>query len=127
MINLSKYFKIAVMQCVVKPRSQRAKHALEDRKQRLCATCTRSDLDLATMFRKHPELSLLFKDQAVSMKDLAGKEDAAPFAFGSHSKKRPDNLMLGHMIDGHLLDMCKLGVNNFKAPSDFKNERLAQS
>ncbi len=75
------------------------------------------------MSRKHPELSLLFKDQAVSMKNLAGKEDAVPFALGSHSKKRPDNLMLGRMIDGHLLDMYKLGVNNFKALSDFKNER----
>ncbi len=138
---------MAVMQRVVKPRSQRAKRALEarepkaveDRKRSVLIrghTCSQRVLqvmrdlhtlrrpDSAVMSRKHPDLSLPFEDQAVSLEKLAGKEDAALFAFGSHSKKRPDNLVLGCMFDGHLLDMHELGVANFKALAEFKNEKV---
>ena len=44
---------------------------------------------------------------------LCAKADASLFAFGSHSKKRPSNLLLGRLFDGHLLDMFELGVERF--------------
>lgn len=48
-----------------------------------------------------------------SQEKLCSKADASLFAFGSHSKKRPSNLLLGRLFDGHLLDMFELGVERF--------------
>ena len=42
------------------------------------------------------------------------KYDCSLFAIGSHQKKRPDNLVLGRVFDGHILDMFELGVENYK-------------
>ena len=47
------------------------------------------------------------------------KNDASLFAFGSHSKKRPQNLVLGRLFDHHLLDMVELGLDNFSSMADF--------
>ena len=54
------------------------------------------------------------------------KHDSSLFAVGSHSKKRPHNLVLGRMYDGHLLDMIELGINEetFKSLSDFPNSKV---
>ena len=41
------------------------------------------------------------------------KCDASLFAFGSHNKKRPDNLVIGRMFDHQLLDMVEFGVSNY--------------
>lgn len=40
--------------------------------------------------------------------------------MGSHQKKRPDNLVLGRVFDGHILDICEFGVKNFKGTSAFE-------
>jgi len=39
---------------------------------------------------------------------MAQKNDASLFAFGTHSKKRPHNVVFGRMYDHHLLDMYEL-------------------
>jgi len=54
---------------------------------------------------------------------LSDKNDAGLFAFNSHSKKRPNNLIIGRMFDHHVLDMIELGVENFKSLGDFKIEK----
>lgn len=59
------------------------------------------------------EDSSLIENQAV-------KYDCSLFAVGSHQKKRPDNLVLGRVFDGHILDMFELGIQNFKGTNDFK-------
>ena len=41
------------------------------------------------------------------------KYDASLFMVGSHQKKRPHNLVLGRIFDGHVLDMFEFGVENF--------------
>jgi hypothetical protein len=33
--------------------------------------------------------------------------------FGSHNKKRPNNLVIGHMYDYHVLDLIELGIEKF--------------
>lgn len=52
------------------------------------------------------------------------KSDASLFAFGSHNKKRPDNLVIGRMFDHQLLDMVELGVKNYKSMSSQCNVPL---
>merc|ERR1712010_164264 len=51
---------------------------------------------------------------------LCQKNDASLFAMGSHTKKRPDNLLLGRTYDGHVLDMLEFGVEQFQSIESFK-------
>eukprot|EP00316_Scyphosphaera_apsteinii_P020556 CAMPEP_0119326924 /NCGR_PEP_ID=MMETSP1333-20130426/69588_1 /TAXON_ID=418940 /ORGANISM="Scyphosphaera apsteinii, Strain RCC1455" /LENGTH=353 /DNA_ID=CAMNT_0007335363 /DNA_START=139 /DNA_END=1200 /DNA_ORIENTATION=- len=50
---------------------------------------------------------------------LAQKNDASLFAFGTHSKKRPNHLVLGRMFDHHLLDMFELAIQQVKTMHEF--------
>jgi ribosome production factor 2 len=64
-----------------------------------------------------------FEDQT-PLEALANKNDCHLFAFGSHSKKRPDNLVLGRIYDNQILDMIEFGLKHFKSLKDFKNEKI---
>ena len=48
------------------------------------------------------------------------KYDCSLFAVGSHQKKRPDNLVLGRVFDGHILDMFELAVTEFRGTEEFE-------
>lgn len=61
-------------------------------------------------------------DDAAPLEFLCQKNDAALFAMGTHSKKRPQNLVLGRMFDHQLLDMVELGIDNFKSMFEFAAE-----
>lgn len=41
--------------------------------------------------------------------------------MGSHTKKRPHNLVLGRFFDGHLYDALELGVEGYKSIKAFGN------
>lgn len=43
--------------------------------------------------------------------------------FGSHSKKRPNNLVIGRTYDHHIYDLVELGVENFKSMESFSYGR----
>lgn len=49
-------------------------------------------------------------EDASPLEFLCQKNDASLFAFGTHSKKRPHNLVLGRMFDHKMLDMYEFGV-----------------
>lgn len=55
---------------------------------------------------------------------LSEKNDCTLFMFGSTSKKRPDNLILGRMFEHELLDMVELGIKQYKGLQDFKNDKI---
>ena len=40
--------------------------------------------------------------------------------FGNHSKKRPNNLVMGRCFDHHILDMMEFGVENYQSMAAFK-------
>lgn len=64
-------------------------------------------------------------EDATGLEFVVGKSDCGLFAFGSHSKKRPTNLVLGRTFDGHILDMFEFGVENVKLLQDFKNAKIS--
>ncbi|KAL2323133.1 hypothetical protein Fmac_027512 [Flemingia macrophylla] len=53
-----------------------------------------------------------------SLEFFSLKTDCSIFVYGSHSKKRPDNLVLGRTYDHHIYDLVEVGVENFK-PMEF--------
>jgi len=62
-------------------------------------------------------------EDATPMEFLSQKNDASLFAFGTHSKKRPHNLVFGRMFDNHILDMVETGVAAFKQMAEFPESR----
>jgi ribosome production factor 2 len=60
-----------------------------------------------------------------SIEFLMVKNDCSLFALGSHSKKRPTNLILGRAYDGHILDVFEFGIDNYAAINAFKGSHKA--
>lgn len=55
---------------------------------------------------------------------LSKKYDSSLLFFGSHTKKRPNNVILSRMYDHQVLDMVELGVKEYKGISDFDTEKI---
>lgn len=49
----------------------------------------------------------------------AQRSDCGIYVLGSHTKKRPHNLVLGRFYDGHMYDALELGVEDFKSIQSF--------
>lgn len=64
-------------------------------------------------------------DDVGQLEQLAVKQDCSLFAMGTHQKKRPDNLVLGRLFAGHLLDMFEFGVLNFQPISAFVSKAVS--
>eukprot|EP01112_Ceratiomyxa_fruticulosa_P004024 TRINITY_DN1436_c0_g1_i1.p1 TRINITY_DN1436_c0_g1~~TRINITY_DN1436_c0_g1_i1.p1 ORF type:complete len:326 (+),score=58.36 TRINITY_DN1436_c0_g1_i1:213-1190(+) len=62
-------------------------------------------------------------EDATSLEFFSDKSDCGLFAFGSHTKKRPNNLVLGRLFDHHLLDMYELGIEDYKSLQDFSKNK----
>jgi len=50
---------------------------------------------------------------------LCQRNECPLFIFTSHSKKRPHNMVMGRVFDGHILDMVEFGVEKYKEMDDF--------
>lgn len=57
---------------------------------------------------------------------FAKKYNASLFAFASHNKKRPNNIILGRLYDDQLLDMIELGIEQYRSLSEFVTEKIAE-
>lgn len=55
---------------------------------------------------------------------MVEKNECALFMFGSSSKKRPGNLVLGRLFENELLDMVELGIKEYKSLQDFKTDKI---
>lgn len=89
--------------------------------QNKCSEIVRSVLQDFHCLRKPHSTALLRKkldmspfEDALPLERAAKRQDASLFAVGSHSKKRPHNLVIGRMFDSQLLDMVEFGVTNYK-------------
>jgi len=77
------------------------------------------------LFQKK-NLTRPFEDPG-SVEFLGKQNDCSLFAYVSHSKKRPHNLVLGRLFDFQLLDMVELSIDEstFKSMADFESDRKA--
>ncbi|XP_002163952.2 ribosome production factor 2 homolog isoform X1 [Hydra vulgaris] len=64
-----------------------------------------------------------FEDQ-MSLEFFAQKTDSSLMVFGSNSKKRPHNLIIGSFYDYHILDMVELGIDKYTPISKFKADKI---
>jgi len=64
-------------------------------------------------------------EETASIEFLSQKNDSSLFAFGSHTKKRPNNIVIGRLFDYHILDMIEFGVENFISVAEFETEHRA--
>lgn len=126
---------------VIKPKTRRARRFLENRAPKLqenakktlllCGTKSSSvlkqilsDLHAIKKGSEGEAIKLTHKNSNIRpfegggeapLEFLSQKTDCSLFAFGSHSKKRPNNLVLGRMFDYHLYDMVEVGVEGYKS------------
>ncbi|XP_014369568.1 ribosome production factor 2 homolog [Papilio machaon] len=77
--------------------------------------------DAAFLSRKNDFVP--FEDASLIEK-MCYKKEAALFGVGSHSKKRPHNIILGRTFNYGILDMIELGADKFKAMSEFHNMKV---
>jgi len=135
---------MAVLKTIKKPRTKAGKRALKARESKQIENTK------VTIFVKGVKCSKIVQD---CMKDLNNlnkphtitynqkndikpfedhgkferygkKNDASMFTFGSHSKKRPNNIVIGRLYDFHLLDMIEFGIENFESINSFKNSKV---
>lgn len=84
---------------------------------------------------KRPEATLLSKKNSIypfdgtaseaSLEFLMKKNDSALSILASHSKKRPNNMIITRTFDHHVLDMIELSVVDFKSIQDIKGPTCA--
>ncbi|XP_051951456.1 ribosome production factor 2 homolog [Xyrauchen texanus] len=131
---------------IVKPKTKRSKRFLENRAPKLkeniknamimkggntSQTVTQALKDIyalkkpgAVLFKKK-NIVRPFED-STALEFFSKKSDSSLFLFGSHNKKRPNNLIFGRMFDFHVLDMFELGIEKFVSLKDIKREKCPE-
>lgn len=66
---------------------------------------------------------LPFED-STNIEFMSVKNDSPLFMFGSNTKKRPNNIIIGRTYDEHILDMVEFGFDNFKSLNEFKISKI---
>ncbi|KAK9760477.1 rRNA-binding ribosome biosynthesis protein rpf2 [Basidiobolus ranarum] len=64
-------------------------------------------------------------DDETSLEFFSKKNDVSLFVVGTHSKKRPHNLILGRTFDNQILDMMELGIERGIPIKAFKSSKCA--
>ena len=79
----------------------------------------------AIMLQKHNQKRPFEEESEINF--LSDKNDCSLFAYGTHSKKRPHNLILGRCFDHQVLDMIELGVTRFQSIDEFSVKPIISS
>ncbi|XP_041998076.1 ribosome production factor 2 homolog [Salvia splendens] len=58
-----------------------------------------------------------------SLEFFSLKTDCSLFVFASHTKKRPNNLVLGRFYDHHIYDLVEVGIENFRSMGSFSYDK----
>ncbi|CAL8315127.1 unnamed protein product [Merluccius merluccius] len=131
---------------VTKPKSQRSKRFLDGRAPKLAenvknAMIMKGGNTSETVSNALKDLYALKKPNAVlykkknitrpfedstSLEFFSKKTDCSLFLFGSHNKKRPNNMIFGRLFDFHVLDMMELGIEKYSGLKDFKNSKCPE-
>ncbi|GLT89921.1 hypothetical protein SLE2022_078810 [Rubroshorea leprosula] len=69
--------------------------------------------------RKNDNIRPFESGGETSLEFFSLKTDCSLFVYGSHSKTRPDNLVMGRAYDHHIYDLVEVGVENFKSMESF--------
>ncbi|KAL0967348.1 hypothetical protein UPYG_G00251110 [Umbra pygmaea] len=131
---------------VIKPKTKRAKRFLDNRASKLTEniknamimkggntnlTVTQALKDIyalkkpnAVLYKKK-NITRPFED-STSLEFFSKKTDSSLFLFGSHNKKRPNNLIFGRLFDFHVLDMIELGIEKCNSLSEIKSSKLPE-
>lgn len=83
-------------------------------------------VDAFKYHRKNDDVRPFESGGEVFLEQHGGRADCSLFALGSHSKKRPHNLVLGRLYDGRLYDAVEFGVAEYKPIRGFSAATLAQ-
>ncbi|KAM3603166.1 uncharacterized protein V6R79_017641 [Siganus canaliculatus] len=131
---------------VVKPKTKRSKRFLQSRVPKLVEdvkttmimkggntsqTITQALKDIYSLKKpnavlyKKKNITRPFED-STSLEFFSKKSDCSLFLFGSHNKKRPNNLIFGRLFDFHVLDMVELGVEKYVSLSDIKASKCPE-
>uniref|UniRef100_A0A2P2JD42 Ribosome production factor 2 homolog n=1 Tax=Rhizophora mucronata TaxID=61149 RepID=A0A2P2JD42_RHIMU len=73
--------------------------------------------------RKNDNIRPFESGGETSLEKFSQKTDCSIFLYGSTSKKRPDNLVIGRMYDYHTYDLVEVAVENFKSIGSFKYDK----
>ncbi|KAL4529969.1 hypothetical protein Ndes2437B_g08502 [Nannochloris sp. 'desiccata'] len=76
--------------------------------------------------RKNDDIHPFEVGGEVQLEIHTNRSNCSLFALGSHSKKRPHNLVLGRMFDFRLYDAIEFGVTNFKPIREYPGSIVAQ-
>uniref|UniRef100_A0A3P8YR42 Ribosome production factor 2 homolog n=1 Tax=Esox lucius TaxID=8010 RepID=A0A3P8YR42_ESOLU len=124
---------------VVKPKTRRAKRFLDNRASKLTEnvknsmimkggntslTVTQALKDIYSL--KKPNADIESPICFCLQEFFSKKTDSSLFLFGSHNKKRPNNLIFGRLFDFHVLDMIELGIETYKSLSDIKTSKCPE-
>lgn len=63
-------------------------------------------------------------ENATPVEDFCKKHETPLFMMGSHSKKRPNNLVVGRMFNYSLLDMIELYVESYEGLKEFATSKI---
>ncbi|KAK6147145.1 hypothetical protein DH2020_018057 [Rehmannia glutinosa] len=73
--------------------------------------------------RKNDKIRPFESGGEASLEFFSLKTDCSLFVFGSHSKKRPNNLVLGRTYDHHIYDLVEVGIENFRSMESFSYDK----
>ncbi|GMY35067.1 pentatricopeptide repeat-containing protein At3g57430, chloroplastic [Fagus crenata] len=73
--------------------------------------------------RKNENIKPFESGGETSLEFFSLKTDCSVFVYGSHSKKRPDNLVIGRTYDHHIYDLVEVGVENFRPMESFTYDK----